>query len=51
MLKTYHHMVRLLYLVDPTILISNLDIPENAILSMLPGIRLKVGYLINLNLL
>ena len=42
-------MVRLLYLVGPTILIYNLDVLENVILSMLLGLGLKAIYLINLN--
>ena len=44
-------MVRLLYLVGPTILIYNLDILENATLSILLELGLKAIYLINLNLL
>ena len=43
-------MVRLSYLVGPTILIYNLDIPENTILSILLGLELKVIYPVNPNL-
>ena len=41
-------MVRLLYLVNPTILIYNLDVLENAILFVLLGLGLKVIVCTNL---
>ena len=53
--KTYHRTVILLYLVGPIILIYNLDVLKNTILSVLSGEGLRkrevVYLIIDLNLL